>query len=550
MKIQELSDAQVLRYFESRLKQLRRSGSSHMAKCLWHDDRHASLSVNIEKKVWRCHGPCAIGGGMIDFEKKFSSCDDQTAMIRIGEVVGVAQLNMGQQPETIYPYTDAFGKLLFQVVRYPGKRFVQRQPDSKGGWIYKTSDLKMVLYNLPKVVTARHILVVEGEKDCDNLTAALGSEDIAVTTSPRGAGKWKDEFSVFFAGKQVAIFPDNDSAGTLHGAVIAASVYRYSQQVKIIALPDLPEKGDVSDFLKNHNGADVVNAIKNAKWWKPDTGNDATSLFLSSAQFQENAPNYIDWILEGVIQRGSNGLFIARPKSGKSYAVVDLAIALASGQKWLGFFVPQRVRVALVSREDTAGLTQSRMKKLMAHRNLTSADLEGFFYINAKGSRPKIMLDYEDDVVKVISDLKQQKSEFLILDVMRVLHSADENDNTEMQRVLSVLNRIQDEAGCSICLVHHDNKRDDATLTERARGASAIAGYAEFICGIRVVEEETWTREFVCELKAAMPPDRFYWRILDTPDNAISLEQVEYTPQSKSGKSKKSEPAPWGGTDD
>ena len=538
MRIQDLTDSQVLRYFETRLKNLRKSGSSHMAKCLWHDDRHASLSVNIEKKVWRCHGPCSIGGGMVDFEKRFSSCDDQTAMTRIAEIVGESHLNLGQAPEAIYPYTDAFGKLAFQVVRYPGKRFTQRQPDEKGGWIYKTADLKMYLYNLPRIVVARHIIICEGEKDCDNLTLALGENpDIAVTTSPRGAGKWRDEFSVFFMGKQVAVLPDNDKAGKDHAEAICQSVFRYAQLVKTVILPELPEKGDVSDFLKAHSGTDVLAQIKNAPQWRPTQS--AVTLFQTASEFQANCPSHIDWLVEGVIQRGSNGLFIARPKAGKSYATVDLALAMASGQKWLGFFVPQRVRVALVSREDNARLTQARFKKLATHRGITVGDLEGYLYINAKGLRPKVMLDYEDDVVHLIADLKQQKTEFLILDVMRVMHSSDENDNTEMQKIIAILNRIQDEAGCSICLVHHDNKGKDATLTERARGASAIAGYAEFICGIRVVEEEEWTREFACELKASMPPDKFYWRILDTPDDAISLEQVDYTPPK--GRSRKAD---------
>jgi RecA-family ATPase len=126
--------------------------------------------------------------------------------------------------------------------------------------------------------------------------------------------------------------------------------------------------------------------------------------------------------------------------------------------------------------------------------------------------------------------LKRQQSEFLILDVMRVLHGSDENDATDMQKVLDVLNRIQDQVGCSVCLIHHDNKRQDATLTERVRGSSAIAGYAEFVCGIRVMEEELWTREFSCELKAAMAPNKFYFRILDTADGGINLDRVDWEP--------------------
>lgn len=546
MRVSDLTSAQFQKYFEVRLAnhRFRRSGSSYMALCPFHDNSDTpALSVNVDKGVWRCHSTCATGGGIIEFERKFSSCDsDATAVARIAEILGLPQIGLGNAPEAVYPYTDAFGKLLFQVVRYPGKRFTQRKPDpnSKGGWIYKTQDLKVVLYNLPRVVTAKQVIVCEGEKDCDNLTAAFGSTSgVAVTTSPRGAGKWQDEFAIYFAGKQAAVLPDNDEPGRKHADAIAHSLYRYTRQVKIVTLPGLPEKGDVSDYLKTHTAADVVEAIKAAPWWAPPQSE--TSLFMSVPQFEEKSASHIDWLLEGVIQRGANGLVIARPKAGKSFLVMDLALALASGQKFLDFFVPGRVKTALVSREDHGGLTQWREKKIRANRNLTAEELDGWLYINAKGLRPKIMLDAEDEVKALIADLKRYGTEFLILDVMRVLHGADENDNTEMQRVVSVLNRIQDEAGCSVCLVHHDNKREDATLTERARGASAIAGYAEWIAGIRVVEEENWTREFQCEIKASVAPEKFYWRILDTPENNINLERVEFTPPEKGKRRSRSE---------
>jgi 5S rRNA maturation endonuclease (ribonuclease M5) len=533
MKISELSEAQFLKYFESRLAEngMRRSGAGFMARCPFHQDRTPSLSINVSAGVWKCHGGCGQGG-LIDFEMKYASCDKETALSHIADITGLSQLNLGQKPEAIYPYTDVFGKELFQVVRYPGKRFTQRQPDGKGGWIYKTQDLKMTLYRLPEVITAKNIIVCEGEKDCDNLTAALkGATHLAVTTCPRGAGKWQDQFSLFFAGKQVLILPDNDETGQAHAETVARSAYRYAQGIKIVNLPDLPAKGDVSDFLKTRTAQDLITIAKGLPWWKPPE--TETSLFMSASQFVEKAVDSVDWVVEDVIQRGANGMLIARPKAGKSFCVADLAVALASGQRWLDFGIPRRTRTALVSREDFGGLTQSRIVRIARNRNLAASDLDGYLYINAKGLKPKIMLDYPDDVVALIGDLKRYQTEFLILDVMRVLHSAEENDNTEMQKVIDILNHIQAETGACICLIHHDNKREDATLTERARGASAIAGWAEFICGIRIAEDVEWTREFECELKAAPAPQKFYFRILDTMNGGVEIVRVAWEPPKK-----------------
>ena len=74
-------------------------------------------------------------------------------------------------------------------MRYEPKDFSQRRPDGNGGWIWKNlfKDVKPILYRLPEVVNANEVLIVEGEKDCDNLSE-LG---FVATTCPMGAKKWR-----------------------------------------------------------------------------------------------------------------------------------------------------------------------------------------------------------------------------------------------------------------------------------------------------------------------------------------------------------------------
>jgi hypothetical protein len=260
---------------------------------------------------------------------------------------------------------------------------------------------------------------------------------------------------------------------------------------------------------------------------------ESIPIFEDSTTFERRSTGEIDWLVRDLIQRGANGLVIARPKAGKSACVADLAVALASGQDWFEFKVPQPVRVALVSREDYWSLTHSRIKRLRDTRMLLSQELDENLWVNARGATPKIMLDYPDDVAILIGNLKKQRTEFLILDVMRVLHGSEENDNTEMQKIINVLNHIAEEVGCSICLVHHSSKSEALSVTQNARGASAIFGWAEFAIGISVADEETWTRGFAAEVKVAMAPRPFCWRIVDTLGGGLRLDRVEYTPKGK-----------------
>ena len=142
-------------------------------------------------------------------------------------------------------YRDEDGQLLFQVVRYEPKDFRQRHPDGQGGHIWNLKEVRRVPYRLPEVLQAQDVFISEGEKDVDNLAA----KGITATTCPQGAGKWPADFAKYFRGKNVTILPDNDDPGRKHAAAIARNLQGAAATVKILELPGLPWKGDVSDWL-------------------------------------------------------------------------------------------------------------------------------------------------------------------------------------------------------------------------------------------------------------------------------------------------------------
>ena len=104
-----------------------------------------------------------------------------------------------------YDYRDEHDELLFQTVRLwaplpKGKDFRQRRPNGKGGWEWNLSGVRRVLYRLPALTRAdklEWVFVVEGEKDADSLVK-LG---LVATTSPMGAGKWRNEYADFLRGR-------------------------------------------------------------------------------------------------------------------------------------------------------------------------------------------------------------------------------------------------------------------------------------------------------------------------------------------------------------
>lgn len=217
-----------------RLQAVRRNGSGWMAKCAGHEDDHASLSVkegDSGRTLFRC----------------FAGCATEAIVAAMG--LSMADLFPESEPaKTIvstYDYRDADRQLLYQVVRYSNKTFLQRRPDGAGDWIWNRNGTTPVLYRLPELRQApdRLVFITEGEKDADRL-AVLG---LIATTNVTGAGKWHDEYNAEFAGRKVVILPDNDEPGRAHAAQVAAALLPVAAEVRIVALPGLPPKGDVSD---------------------------------------------------------------------------------------------------------------------------------------------------------------------------------------------------------------------------------------------------------------------------------------------------------------
>lgn len=234
--------AEFLRLLTDHVPNLRVIGTKATGSVPWRTDEHPSFSADMDKAVWYDLAR-KEGGGVKDFK---------------------ARLGLhGTKPKEIvatYDYQDESGTLLYQVVRYPHHQFSQRRPDGKGGWIYNLTGVRRVLYHLPELQDVSTIYVCEGEKDADRLWS-LG---LPATTNPQGAGKWLGEYNQTFAQKHAVVLLDNDQAGEKHGQEVNRNLMPVAITVKNIRFPDLPNKGDVSDWLNAGHTKDELVAIVDA----------------------------------------------------------------------------------------------------------------------------------------------------------------------------------------------------------------------------------------------------------------------------------------------
>jgi 5S rRNA maturation endonuclease (ribonuclease M5)/nucleoside-triphosphatase THEP1 len=194
--------------FLDKLEGVRSSGGGYVAVCPAHEDGEPSLSITEgedERILLNCHAGCANEDIVAAMELTFADLFPKSAG--------------SSEPEAIYDYVDEHDRLLYQVLRFPGKQFRQRRPltaipQERDDWEWKLGDVRRVLYRLPEVLQAkaagRTIYVPEGEKDVESLRA----EGFVATTNAGGAQHWLDEFTEVLAGAAcVIIIADRDVEG-------------------------------------------------------------------------------------------------------------------------------------------------------------------------------------------------------------------------------------------------------------------------------------------------------------------------------------------------
>jgi hypothetical protein len=236
------------------------------------------------------------------------------------------------------------GALLFEKLRFPGKKFTQRAKNGGGAWAYKLDGVRKVLYRLPEVVRASDVMICEGEKDADRVKSlklsghpSAPASGVTATTNFDGAGKWRPEYSPYFTGKHVVIFPDNDAVGKNHARQVAAwfsvcarhglwNCLGWASR-RCFRLPDL------------HNAEDLLSESADSTL---ETGEELCwsmrRKFLYSFTGHRLACRWPD-------SAWGKWFHLCAPKLAR-WLAVDLVLSLALGLPWAGFDVAPASRVA------------------------------------------------------------------------------------------------------------------------------------------------------------------------------------------------------------
>lgn len=194
------------------------------------------------------------------------------------------------------------------------------------------------------------------------------------------------------------------------------------------------------------------------------------------------------WLIKPLLPTSGAAILYGDPKVGKSYAALQLALALRTGEPWLGFQIPQAGPVVYIQLDTPRSLWTLRLDELGAAGHAMNlihyADREtiGVFPFDILNPEHKSLL---------IEALKPLKAVAVVMDTIREAHSADENDSTAMRNVIGELVAATQPA--ALVLISHSRKPSQDggyDLLADQRGSGYVVGRMD--CILRMTKKSLY----------------------------------------------------------
>jgi len=379
-------------------------------------------------------------------------------------------------PSATYRYHDADGGLLAEVDRFDlpeGKKVFR--PWSVVDHKHTAPDPRP-LYNLPNVIKAPEVVLVEGEKCAE----ALMQYGLDATTAMNGSSAPLDKTDwTPLRGKRVVIWPDNDDPGRDYAqaaadAIKAAGAYA----VEILSPPpDKPEKWDAADCVKD--GADPRDMLREMRRAAHEV---EPAPFRVWTPIDASAIPPREFLYGHHYIRKFASVTVAPGGLGKSTLVLAECIMMATGCDCLGVEPKEPLRVVYYNAEDPLDEIQRRVIAICDHYDIPQDAFGDRFFV-ASGRDDDLILARGDEgeiveltFQRVERFCEEWRPDVIVLDPLQNMTESPET-NDVFRRLGKRLSLLADEADCSIEIVHHVRKLNGkAAEMEDSRGGSSLIG--------------------------------------------------------------------------
>ncbi len=215
---------------------------------------------------------------------------------------------------------------------------------------------------------------------------------------------------------------------------------------------------------------------------------------ISLRDLKAKNPQLPPYLVHGVLFHGAPGrsgntsILAGPPGVSKTWAMLQLVQAVATGTPWFGLET-QQARAVVFELEMTEAEIEPRCRAL---DELAGDGWRDHVALFSKDQIPGGQLDLCDPgvlmtVVRLVKDLGVR---LVVFDNLSHLHYLNENHSGEASRIMAALDRISVETGCAVLVIHHDRKGLEGVTKKQTgdsvRGSSVIQARPGAVLGLSI----------------------------------------------------------------
>ena len=364
---------------------------------------------------------------------------------------------------------DASGNALVRYVRLPEGHNTKAR--AAGDW-----QVRLEAWN-PNIRWSLEDACAAVGIDLDALRNVI--EVTSSSSSMRGTGTHAGEMIASLTDPSPSARVYHDSIIRLAGSLVAGGMFPGAAVEFLYSLMDQARPGDPMELARwQARRAEIPRAVESAKKFAPEERKPAQITVnlggspsepeipagdlvpLDWVALKDTTPEPITWALEGWLPHKHVTLLAANGGVGKSNLALQLAVAVATDDKFMGIETSPG-RVLVISAEDDRHLVHLRVSNICAatgtdmedlHNNLVVYDMtqtECALWANA-GPTPRMQW--------LADTVMRHKPALVILDNASDLFAGNENDRAEVRGFLRCLKTIGAHSGAAMLLLAHVDK--------------------------------------------------------------------------------------------
>lgn len=228
-------------------------------------------------------------------------------------------------------------------------------------------------------------------------------------------------------------------------------------------------RGEHKQFLIDTN-------IGKADWeewqtWIEDLNDDLPE-FESLAEMFEEDPPLAPVLIDNVLRRGHKMLIAGPSKAGKSFALMEMCIAIAEGIPWFGFKC-ERGKVLYINMELDRPSAYKRFKDIYRGMGIRPDHVKNIHIWNMRGHS----IPMDKLTPKLIRRAQKEKFDAVIIDPIYKVLTGSENDAEQMAKFTNNFDKVAAELGTSVIYCHHHSKgaQGGKSSMDRSSGSGVFA---------------------------------------------------------------------------